>query len=283
MNARVAGNRVRNGIPVWSEDALTARARLVWNSADFRPIARSFAAAAAEYAARLALWPGESVLDVACGTGNLAIAAAREGGTVTGVDLAPDLITYAKAEARLAGCRVAFDVGDAEALPYGIGQFSTTVSMFGAMFAYRPDRAVAELIRVTRLGGRIALTNWTPGGVIGQLLRVHQDAAPLPAGTPSPLDWGNAAVVRERFGDRVSSLSCTRRTMELRFPFPPAAVTELFATCYGPTVVALRGIDPGAASRLRGELTRLFQEHNLATDGSTTVAAEYLDVQARVA
>jgi SAM-dependent methyltransferase len=283
MNARVAGNRVRNGIPVWSEDALTARARLVWNSADFRPIARSFAAAAADYAARLALWPGESVLDVACGTGNLAIAAAREGGTVTGVDLAPDVITCARAEARLAGCRVAFDVGDAEALPYGIGQFSTTVSMFGVMFACRPDRAVAELIRVTRLGGRIALANWTPDGVIGQLLRAQQDAAPLPAAIPSPLDWGNAAVVRERFGDRVSSLSCTRRTMEVRFPFPPAAVTELFATCHGPTVVALRGIDPGAASRLRGELTRLFQEHNVATDGSTTVAAEYLDVQARVA
>ena len=118
---------------------------------------------------------------------------------------------------------------------------------------------------------------------MGQVLGAHQDAAPLPAGIPSPLDWGDVAVVRERFGDRVSSLSCARRTMNLRFPFPPAAVTELFATGHGPTVAALRAADPGAASRLRGELTRLFQEHNVATDGTTAVAAEYLDVQARVA
>lgn len=283
MNPRVAGSRIRNSIPVWSEDALTARARLVWNSVDPRPIARSFAAAAAEYAGRLALWPGESVLDVACGTGILAIAAARAGGTVVGVDLAPSLISHARAEARLARCRVAFEVGDAEALPYGIGQFSTTVSMFGVMYAARPDRAVAELIRVTRLGGRIALANWTADGIIGQVLRAHEDAAPLPAAVPSPLEWGNAAVVEERFGDWVSSLSCSRRTIELRFPFPPAAVTELFATCYGPTVAALRESDPGTASRLRGALTRLFQEHNLATDGTTAVVAEYLDVQARVA
>jgi SAM-dependent methyltransferase len=283
VNARVGGSRSRGGIPVWSEDALASRARLVWSAADFLPIARSFAAGAEEYVARLALWPGESVLDVACGTGNLAIPAARSGATVTGVDIAPNLIARARAEARAAGCRVYFEVGDAEALPYGIGQFDTTLSMFGAMFAYRPDRAAAELIRVTRLGGRIAMANWTAEGFVGKLLRAHKTVAPLPDGVPSPLEWGDAAVVRRRFGDRVSSLACSRRMMELCFPFPPAAVTELFATCYGPTVVALRGVDPGAASRLRDELTRLFQEHNLATDGTTVVAAEYLDVQARVA
>jgi SAM-dependent methyltransferase len=283
MNSRVAGSRFRSSIPVWTEDPLTTRARLVWNGADPRPIARRFAGAAAAYAARLELWPGESVLDVACGTGNLAIAAARAGGTVAGVDLAPSLIAHARTEARLARCRVAFEVGDAEALPYGIGQFSTTVSMFGVMYAHRPDRVAAELIRVTRLGGRIALANWTADGFVGQVLRAHQDAAPLPAGVPSPLDWGDPAVVAARFGDRVSSLSCTRRTIELRFPYSPAAVTELFATCYGPTVAALRDGDPDAAGRLSGELTRLFQEHNLADDGTTSVSAEYLDVQARVA
>jgi SAM-dependent methyltransferase len=202
---------------------------------------------------------------------------------VTGVDIAPNLVARARAQARAAGCRVQFDVGDAEALPYAIGQFDMTASMFGVMFAHRPDRAVAELIRVTRHGGRIALANWTAEGVVGKLLRAHREAAPLPAGVPSPLDWGDAALVRERFGDRVSSLACTPRMMELRFPFPPAAVTELFTTCYGPTVVALRGVDPGVASRLRDELTRLFQEHNRAADGTTVVAAEYLDVQARVA
>src|SRR6476469_5995745 len=105
-------------IPAWSEDPLTARARSVWTSGDFLPIARSFAPGAEEFIARLALRPGESVLDVACGTGNLAIPAARAGACVTGIDIAPNLIAQARHEARTAGLDVEFEVGDAEALPY---------------------------------------------------------------------------------------------------------------------------------------------------------------------
>ena len=97
------------------------------------------------------------------------------------------------------------------------------------------------------------------------------------------LEWGREDLVRVRFGNRVTSLICTSRTLELRFPFPPAAVTELFATCYGPTVATLRATDPEGSSRLRDELTRLFQQHNRATDGTTAVVGEYLDVQAGVA
>jgi SAM-dependent methyltransferase len=276
------GTGTRTEIPAWSEDALTARARAVWTGGDFLPIARSFALGAEEFIARLALRPGEAVLDVACGTGNLAIPAARAGATVTGVDIAPNLIAEARLEARDAGCTVQFDVGDAEALPYANDQFDTTVTMFGSMFAYRPDLAASELVRVTRPGGRVAMANWTPEGFIGNMLRAHTGVVPPPAGIPSPLAWGQEEIVRERFGERVSSLVCTKRTLELRFPFPPAAVTELFARCYGPTVATLKATDPAGGSRLRGELTRLFQEHNLATDGTTAVVGEYLDVQARV-
>jgi SAM-dependent methyltransferase len=223
------------------------------------------------------------VLDVACGTGNLAIPAARAGARVSGIDIAPNLIAQAQLEARAAGCTIAFEVGDAESLPYVQGQFDTTVTMFGAMFAPRPEKAAGELIRVTRRGGRVAMANWTPEGLIGQMLRAHVAVVPAPAGVPSPLEWGREETVRARFGDRVSAITCTKRTIELRFPFPPAAVTELFATCYGPTVMTLRATDPEGASRLRNELTRLYEEHNRATDGTTTVVGEYLDVQARVA
>jgi len=279
---RSGGPGTRGEVPAWSEDPLTARARAVWTGGDFLPIARSFAPGAEEFIARLALRPGESVLDVACGTGNLAIPAARAGAIVTGVDIAPNLIAQARLEAR-AVRGVTFEVGDAEALPYMDGQFNTTVTMFGAMFAYRPARAAAELLRVTRPGGRVAMANWTPEGFIGKMLRAHASIVPPPSGVPSPLGWGEPDVVRERLGGGVSSLSCTRQTLELRFPFPPAAVTELFATCYGPTVTTLRATGPDGASRLRAELTRLFQQHNLASDGTTAVAGEYLDVQARVA
>jgi hypothetical protein len=127
------------------------------------------------------------------------------------------------------------------------------------------------------------MVNWTPHGFVGKLLQAHTAVVPAPAGVPSPLEWGHENVVRERFGDAVTSLVCIRRTLELRFPFPPAAVTEVFATHYGPTIVTLRAADPEGSSRLRAELTRLFQEHNVATDGTTTVVGDYLDVQARVA
>lgn len=227
----------------WSEDPLTAWARSVWTAGDLLPIAQSFAPGAEEFIARLALCAGESVLDVV----------------------------------------ISFDVGDAESLPYADGQFDTTVTMFGAMFAYRPERAAAELIRVTRRGGRVAMANWTPEGLIGKLLRVHTALVPTPPGVPSPLGWGEADAVSAHFRGRVSSVSCTRRTLELRFPFPPAGVTELLATCYGPTITTLRATDPDGASRLREELTRLFQQHNLANNGTTTVSGEYLDVLARVA
>lgn len=276
------GPGTRGEVRAWSEDPLTARARSVWTGADFLPIAHSFAPGAEEFVARLALRPGEAMLDVACGTGNLALPAARAGARVTGIDIASNLIAQARLEARTAGFAIAFEVGDAEALPYGDGQFDTVVTMFGAMFAYRPERAAAELLRVTRPGGLVAMANWTPEGFVGELLRAHTSLVP-PAGLPSPLAWGDESTVRARFGDRVTSLTCIRRTLELRFPFPPAGVTELFATSYGPTVATLRATDPTGASRLREALTRLFQQHNLATDGTTAVAGEYLDVHARVA
>jgi len=279
--AVTGGGATGRAVPDWSEDPLTARARAVWTSGDFLTIERSFAVGAQEFIARLKLRQDETVLDVACGTGNLAIPAARAGARVTGFDIAPNLIARARQEARAANCAVNFEVGDAESLPCGAAQFDTTVTMFGAMFAYRPEKAASELLRVTRPGGRIAMANWTPEGFIGRMLRAHVTVVPPPPGVPSPLAWGDEATVRTRFGDRVTSLVCTRRVLELRFPFAPAAVTELFATCYGPTVTTLRAADPSGASRLRDELTRLFAEHNLATDGTTVISGEYLDVQAR--
>lgn len=281
LSTRAVG--ARPSAAAWSEDPLTARARSVWTAGNLLPIAKSFAGGAEEFIARLVLRPGESVLDVGCGTGNLTIPAARAGARVTGIDIAPNQIAEARLEARAVGCRVAFEVGDAEALPYGDGQFDTTVTMFGAMFAYRPERAASELLRVTRSGGRVAMANWMPTGVIGRMVSAHAAVAPPPAGVPSPLRWGMEEVVSERFGNRVRSVVWARRTLELRFPFSPAAVTELFATSYGPTVMALRATDPDGSSWLRAELTRLFQEHNLASDGTTLIAGDYLEVQARVA
>src|SRR4051812_2255745 len=209
--SRISGPEVVGGVRAASEHPLTARARAIWSNADFLPIARSYASGAEAFVARLGLRPGERVLDVACGTGNLAIPAARAGARVTGVDIAPNLIAQAKLEARAAACAISFDVGEAEALPYLDGQFDTVMTMFGAMFASPPERVGAELVRVTKPGGRVAMANWIPDGFVGKLLRAHTAVVPPPAGIPSPLDWGQEGLVAARLGDGVTALQCTRR------------------------------------------------------------------------
>ena len=277
------GPRTYGAVRIGNEDPLTTRARATWSAGDLLPIARSYAPGAGQFIDRLGIYPGELVLDVGCGAGSLAIPAARAGGRVKGIDIAPYVIAQARLEARAAGCRIDFEVGNAEALPFAAHRFDTTVTMFGAMFAFRPERAAAELLRVTRPGGRVAMANWTPEGFVGQLLRAHASLMPPPPGVPSPLDWGREEQVRERFGTAVDSVTFTRRRMELHFAAPPAAVTELFASCYGPTMTTLRALNSDDARRFRGEMTRMFQRHNRANNGTTTVTAEFLEVQARVA
>jgi SAM-dependent methyltransferase len=167
-------------------DPLTERVRVTWTAGDFGRIAKTYERGAAEFIARLGLRPGEQVLDVACGTGNLALPAARAGALVTGIDIAPNLIEQAQASAAEEGLPVAFEVGDAERLPYADAGFASVVSMFGTMFAARPERAAAELLRVTRPGGRIALASWTPAGFVGEMLKTTVRFVPPPAGLPSP-------------------------------------------------------------------------------------------------
>src|SRR5215207_3359052 len=145
-------------------DALKAKLKATWEAGDFGEIAKSFETGAEEFVAALALRPGTRVLDVACGNGNTAIPAAKAGGMVTGVDLAPYLIEQAKIRAQKDGVAAKFDVGDAEALPYDDASFEVVITMFGAMFAPRPHIVVSELKRVCDNGGVIAMANWTPEG-----------------------------------------------------------------------------------------------------------------------
>src|SRR4051812_880967 len=181
-------------------DPLAERTRATWTSGDFGRIAAGYVHGSGEFIARLELGAGEKVLDVACGTGNLAIPAARAGAQVTGIDIAPNLLEQAQAWARAEGFLIRFDEGNAEKMPYGDGAFDAVVSMFGAMFAPRPDDTAAELVRVCRAGGHIAMANWTPDGFIGQMFKIVGTYAPPAPGVPSPLLWGSEAMVTERLG-----------------------------------------------------------------------------------
>jgi ubiquinone/menaquinone biosynthesis C-methylase UbiE len=178
-------------------EAVKARQKATWESGDFGQIARTIENVAEDFMAQQSIPAGAQVLDVACGTGNLAVIAARRGGVVSGLDIAANLIDQARTRAAAEGLRIAYVEGDAEALPYADGQFDLVVSMFGVMFAPRPSIAAAEMLRVTRPGGRVALANWTPEGFIGKMFQVFKaHLPPPPAGVPSPMGWGDEATVR---------------------------------------------------------------------------------------
>jgi SAM-dependent methyltransferase len=259
-------------------EALKAKLKATWMSGDFGQIARSFAPGAAEFVARLGLQPGQRVLDVACGTGNLSLPAARAGAVVTGLDIALNLLKQARAEAAAEGLPIRFDEGDAEELPYADASFDAVVTMFGAMFAPRPERAAAELLRVCRPGGRVAMANWTPQGFIGRMFKATAAHVPPPAGMPSPVKWGEEETVRERLREGVADLKLTRRLIMFNYPFPPPEVVEHFRLYYGPTQRAFAALDADQQAALRRDLERLWSENNQAADGATRVEAEYLEV-----
>jgi SAM-dependent methyltransferase len=261
-------------------EALKTRLKGMWMAGDFGQIARHIETGAEDFIARLAPQPGERVLDVACGSGNLAIPAARAGAIVTGADIATNLLEEASARAASEGLTIKFDEGDAEALPYADAYFDTVVTMFGAMFAPRPELVAAELTRVCRPGGRIAMANWTPEGFVGQMFKVTGKHVPPPPTMPSPLKWGDEETVRERLRDGIADLQLTRQMCEFKYPFPPAEVVETFRMYYGPTQRAFAALDDDAQAALRKDLEQLWTEHNQATDGTTQIDGEYLEVVA---
>ena len=261
-------------------EALKSKLRATWIAGDFGEIAKLIEHGAEEFVARLDLKPGMNVLDVACGTGNLAIPAAKIGATVTGVDIAPNLIDAANARAGAEGVEARFDVGDAEDLPYDDASFDVVMTMFGAMFAPRPDVTAAELIRVCAPGGLIAMGNWTPEAFTGQMFKTNAKHVPPPPNMPSPILWGTEDNVRTRLADGTSDLKMTRRKIMFTYPFPPADVVEHFRKYFGPTQKAFESLDTDGQAALRADLEELWTANNQATDGTTLVESEYLEVRA---
>jgi ubiquinone/menaquinone biosynthesis C-methylase UbiE len=259
-------------------EKLKAGMRKTWMAGDFGQIARYSARSAEQFVDRLNIQPGMRVLDVACGTGNLAIPAARKGARVSGVDIAPNLLEQARQRAASEGLQAIFEEGDAEQLRYPDAQFDVVMSMFGAMFAPRPERVAAELARVCRPGGSIAMANWTPEGFIGKVFGVGARYIPPPEGIPAPVLWGREDVVEQRLGRYASSVQTTRRTADFDFPFPPEEVVRFFREYFGPTKIAFSRLTEQEQAAYASDLEKLWREHNEARDGRTVIRAEYLEV-----
>ena len=259
-------------------EALKTRLKATWMAGDYGHFATYLEPGALEFLARLAVAPGTRMLDVACGAGQIAMPAARAGARVTGIDIASNLIEQARARAAAEGLDIRFEEGDAEAIGSEDAAYDLVVSLIGAMFAPRPARVAAELVRVCRPGGRIAMANWTPAGHIGQMFKIIGKYVPPSPLMASPLQWGDEATLRERLKDGVARLDTTTRRYPMKYPFSPAEVVEFFRVYYGPTNRAFAALDAAGQAGLRQELEGLWSANNLATDGTTHVEAEYLEV-----
>lgn len=258
--------------------ALKERLKATWMAGNYDYFSRFMEQSAVQLLDRIAVPAGASLLDVACGSGQLALIAARRGAHVTGIDIASNAILAARNRARAEGLEVRFDEGDAEDLPYADASFDVVASLYGAMFAPRPELVAHELLRVCRPGGTIVMGNWTREGFIGRMFATFARFL-APPGMPAPVLWGDEATVRERFGTGLSALRLTRVVYTFDYPFAPADVVEFFRQNYGPTTRAFAALSPQDGDSLRAELVALWSTHNKAGEANRTeVDAEYLEV-----
>jgi SAM-dependent methyltransferase len=260
--------------------ALKHRLRATWMAGDYDRFSRFMESSAVEFLDRVGVPPGASLLDVACGSGQLALVAARRGVRVTGVDIAENSIRAARERAQAEALPAEFDEGDAEALPYADASFDVVASLFGAMFAPRPDLVAQELVRVCRPGGTIAMANWTKSGFIGQMFALVSKFI-APPGMPSPVLWGDESTVRERLGSAVADLRVTRVMYRFDYPCSPAGVVDFFRQNYGPTNRAFAALSAPDQEAFHADLVALWSSENQSGEANRTVVdAEYLQVVA---
>ena len=259
--------------------AIKQRQQQTWASGDFSVIAARIVLVAEQLCDSADLHAGWRVLDVATGSGNAAIAAARLGCSAVGVDYVPSLLEVGRVRAAAEGLDVELLEGDAEALPFPDDSFDAVISVFGSMFAPNHAKAAAELLRVCRPGGTIALASWTPDGFIGELFRTVAAHVPPPAGVPSPLLWGTEAHLRELFADGIDSLRVSEGTFTWRFRSPEEFV-EVFRTWYGPTLKAFAALEGSARDALERDLVALARRYDRLGTDATAIPSTYTEAVA---
>jgi ubiquinone/menaquinone biosynthesis C-methylase UbiE len=257
-------------------DALKAQHRAVWADGDYPAVAEHIATALPQAALAQVDVAGRRLLDVATGSGNLALDAARAGATVTGIDLVPELVDVARRRAHAAGLEIEWLVGDAEALPLPDDAFDVTTSVVGVQFAPRSRVVADELVRVTRPGGTIVLVNWTPGGLIGQLFKTMSRHMPPPPNwvTPPPV-WGSDEHLRQLLHD-AGEVTLTYGFNPFVFPSIDAYMA-FFETNYGPTKRAREKLEAeGRYAALDADLRDLYTRLNQADDGTLHIDSEFV-------
>ena len=256
--------------------AVKAKQQATWSSGDYSVVGTTLQITGEALCEAVDLRSGERVLDVACGNGNAALAAARRFARVTGVDYVPALLARAGSRATADGLPIELREGDAEALPFPDGAFDVVLSTFGVMFAPDQERAARELVRVCRHGGRIGLASWTPDGFIGQVFRVLGGHVPPPPGLRGPSQWGTDERLAELFAGEAREVRTARKEFTFRYRSPSHWV-EVFRTWYGPIHRAFGSLAPDAQGALATDLEALIDRLNVARDGTMVVPSTYLE------
>jgi ubiquinone/menaquinone biosynthesis C-methylase UbiE len=258
--------------------AITQIQQGIWSKGDFAMVAGIVFNASENLAEALDIVPDERVLDVACGSGNGAISAARRSwGGVVGADYVPALLERGRERAAAERLDIEFVEADAQDLPFADGSFDVTMSIFGAMFAPDQPKTASELLRVTKPGGRIGMANWTPEGNVGEMFQTMGKHAPPPPGVHSPLRWGNEDNVRALFGDGVSEIRFERRISRQSFRSADHYI-EFFRTYFGPTQTAYERVGSEGEQALTDDIRSFLERENTAGERAMVLEAEYLQV-----
>jgi ubiquinone/menaquinone biosynthesis C-methylase UbiE len=262
-----------------ADRALKARHRAMWASGDYPTLAADLLPELGDVLVRACgVTRGDRVLDIAAGSGNVAIPAARTGARVVASDLTPELFDAGRARAAAEGVELEWREADAEQLPFADGEFDVVVSAIGVMFAPHHQAAADELVRVCRPGGRIGIISWTPEGFIGQLFATMKPyAPPPPPGVSPPPKWGSEAYVGELLGERVTDVETERRLLRVDRFDGPEDLRDYFTAKYGPTISVFRSLadEPDRAAALDAELVDLVRRNDQGS-GSTVLDWEYL-------
>lgn len=256
--------------------AIKQRQQQTWASGDFAVVAGRIVLVAEHLCDTADLHAGWHVLDVATGSGNAAIAAARLGCTAVGVDYVPALLERGRERVAAERLPVELVEGDAEELPFADDSFDAVLSVFGAMFAPNDERSASELLRVCRPGGTIALASWAPDGFIGELFRVVSTHVPPPAGLRSPMLWGTESHLRDLFGEGISSLTVHERTFTFRF-LSAEEFVAFFRTWYGPTLKAFAALSGDARDALERDLVSLAHRYDRLDGNAIAIPATYTE------
>jgi SAM-dependent methyltransferase len=259
--------------------AIKGRQQQTWASGDYHVIAALIMPISERLCDAVDLRAGERVLDVATGSGNTAIAAARRLTEVTGIDYVPELLARGRTRAAAEGLRVTFDEGDAEALPVAAGSYDVVLSTLGSMFAPNQELAAQEMLRATSSGGRLGMANWTPDGWIGEMLRIVGQHVPPPAGLLPPTRWGTEQGLRQLFGAGIVELRVQRQAFVWRFASAQQFL-HLFRTYYGPVHKAFAALDETGQAGLARDLIAAVERFNRSDDDTLVVPAVYLEVVA---